>query len=103
MSTSEHTTNFPGLKTGAVIAAHPLAVQAGRKILSKGGNAVDAAVAVSFALNVVEPHASGIGGGGFMMVYPVKGSPIFLDYREKASTACKEHCSNGGPAVAGPG
>ena len=95
---------FPGLKTGAVIAAHPLAVQAGRSILSQGGNAIDAAVAVSFALNVAEPHASGIGGGGFMLVYPANGKPVFLDYREKASAAnCGEYYSKGGPSVAAPG
>lgn len=83
----ENGTADSGLEVGAVAAAHPLAVEVGQKILEEGGNAVDAAIGVSFALDVVEPYASGIGGGGFMLVFPAEGEPRFIDYREKAPLA----------------
>ncbi|MBI3481450.1 MAG: gamma-glutamyltransferase [Bacteroidetes bacterium] len=67
-----------------VVTAHPLASQAGVAILKKGGNAVDAAIAVQFALAVVFPAAGNIGGGGYMVTRMRDGSALALDYREKA-------------------
>lgn len=70
-----------------VVTAHPLASQVGTDILKSGGNAVDAAIAVQFALAVVYPRAGNIGGGGFMMVRTGKGEMAALDFREKAPAA----------------
>jgi len=67
-----------------VAAVQPEASQAGVAILQQGGNAVDAAVAVSFALAVVYPEAGNIGGGGFLLFRRNDGEVHFLDYREKA-------------------
>ncbi len=69
----------------AVVAAHPLAIQAGETILAQGGNAFDAAVAVTAALAVVEPYASGLGGGGFWLLHRAKDRrDIMVDGRERA-------------------
>lgn len=101
---------------GMVSSAHELASRAGVEILQKGGNAVDAAIATQLALNVVEPNASGIGGGGFMTVrFAKSGEVVVLDYREVApASAVKDMYASeeskkakesvlGGKAVGVPG
>ena len=67
-----------------VVSAHSLASEVGAKILKQGGNAVDAAIAVQFALAVVYPVAGNIGGGGFMVIREKDGNTAALDFREKA-------------------
>ena len=71
-------------KNGMVISTSAPASDAGASILRKGGNAVDAAVATAFALAVTHPSAGNIGGGGFMVIRPAHGTPITIDYRERA-------------------
>ena len=75
-------------KHGMVVGQEKRAVQVGRDVLEKGGNAVDAAVAVAFALAVTLPKAGNLGGGGFMLVYLAdRNKTIAIDYRETAPSA----------------
>lgn len=73
---------FPNIY--GVSAIHPLAAEVGMDIIEDGGNAIDAAIAVSFMLNVVEPYGSGLGGGGMMLAHERGEGAVTYDYREAA-------------------
>ncbi|MCB9309507.1 MAG: gamma-glutamyltransferase [Lewinellaceae bacterium] len=83
-------TKYAQSNDGMVVSAHPLASNVGVDILKMGGNAVDAAIAVQFALAVVYPGAGNIGGGGFMVIQSQKGVSDCIDYREKAPLKATE-------------
>jgi gamma-glutamyltranspeptidase/glutathione hydrolase len=72
-----------------VVTSQAEASRVGQEILLAGGNAIDAAVAVGYALAVVEPCCGNIGGGGFMVIHLAKGEEIFLNFREKAPIASR--------------
>lgn len=72
----------PGEGAYGVSAGHPVAVDVGMQVLEEGGNAVDAAVATAYAVSVVEPFASGVGGGGAALVLEPGSEPLAYDYRE---------------------
>lgn len=74
-------------KNGMVVCAEPLAAKVGLNILKKGGNAVDAAVAVGFTLAVTYPTAGNLGGGGYMVIHTKDGKNRVIDFREKAPLA----------------
>lgn len=74
---------------GIVVTAHPLASEIGTKIMEEGGNAIDAAIGVMFALAVVYPGAGNLGGGGFMVYHPADSVDVCLDFREKAPLRAK--------------
>jgi len=76
---------------GMVASSEALASEVGVQILRAGGNAVDAAVAVGFALAVTHPVAGNIGGGGFMLIRLAKGEAVVVDYREAAPAAASRN------------
>jgi gamma-glutamyltranspeptidase/glutathione hydrolase len=76
-------------ENGMVVTAQHIATHVGVDVLKKGGNAVDAAVAVGYALAVVYPAAGNLGGGGFMTIQLADGRKTFIDFREKAPLASK--------------
>ncbi|MDX8402895.1 MAG: gamma-glutamyltransferase, partial [Mariprofundaceae bacterium] len=91
-----------------VVAAHPLAAEVGIQMLKKGGNAFDAAAAIALTLGVVEPGSSGIGGGGFFLLYIAKENRyVMLDARETSPRLAEngevyaEKSSIDGPQSAG--
>ncbi len=72
-------------KEGLISVSHPLAAKIGKDVLDQGGNAMDAVIAIQLALNVLEPFASGIGGGGYLLYYEQStGSITAFDARETA-------------------
>lgn len=74
-------------KHAMVVTQEPLAADVGLRVLQAGGNAIDAAVAVGFALAVTYPYAGNIGGGGFLLAHFADGRATFIDFREKAPLA----------------
>src|SRR5215469_12480543 len=74
-------------RSAMVVAQEPIATDVGVAVLKAGGNAIDAAVAVGFALAVTHPFAGNLGGGGFMLIRMANGSATFIDFREKAPAA----------------
>ena len=89
ISVFSQTTSKPVVegKQGMVVSTHPASSEIGLAILKKGGNAIDAAVAVNFALAVCHPSAGNLGGGGFLVYRDKVGNIKALDYREKAPSA----------------
>ena len=88
----------------AVATRHHLATDIGMKVLTQGGNAIDAAVAVAFALAVVNPSAGNLGGGGFMLIHIAEKNETFsIDYRERAPKESNEKMfqDNSGKVIKG--
>jgi gamma-glutamyltranspeptidase/glutathione hydrolase len=93
-----------GRRLGVVSVANPYGAEAGAQILQRGGNAIDAAVAIAYALNVVEPQSSGIGGGGFMMIHlAATGETLTIDTRERAPAGALRDMFVGVPSASQQG
>src|SRR4051812_35635180 len=90
-------------ENGMVVTAQHIATQVGVDVLKDGGNAVDAAVAVGYALAVVYPAAGNLGGGGFMTIQLADGRKTFLDFREKAPLSATRdmYLDNAGNVIEG--
>ncbi|HEX9162070.1 MAG TPA: gamma-glutamyltransferase [Thermoanaerobaculia bacterium] len=89
-ATSLHAGSSIVAKTAALSTASPYATTVGLTVLKRGGNAIDAAVAVAFALAVVHPEAGNLGGGGFLVYYDAKTKGVWtLDFRETAPAAAQ--------------
>ncbi len=88
-------------RQGMVVTAGDQASAAGVEMLKRGGNAVDAAVAASFAISVIRPQSTGIGGGGFFLLYLAKSKEtIAVDFRERAPLAAtRDMFVRGGKAI----
>ena len=92
-----------GAEHGMVVSAHRLASKAGIDVLKAGGNAIDAAITVGYALAVTFPEAGNLGGGGFMTIRFHDGRTAFIDFREAApgaATATMYQDANGSPVPA---
>lgn len=92
LSSSVFAADAPWIARGArgvVASDHALATQAGVEVLRAGGNAVDAAVAVSFTLAVTRPYSTGLGGGGFMLLYQPNGAVIAQDFQESGPSGAR--------------
>ena len=91
-------------RQGVVAVANPYGAEAGAKVLEQGGNAIDAAVAIAYALNVVEPQSAGIGGGGFMMIHMAgTGETFTIDSRETAPAGATREMFVGVPSASQQG
>src|SRR5215470_2457582 len=90
---------------GMVVSAHRLASEVGVGILQAGGNAIDAAVGVGYALAVVDPCCGNIGGGGFMTIHLADGRETFINFRETAPAAATDsmYLNPNPPPLAGEG
>ena len=82
--------SFIKTESYAVATRHHLATDIGMQVLEEGGNAIDAAVAVAFALAVVNPSAGNLGGGGFMLLHLAESETLSIDYRERAPLKSSE-------------